>query len=111
MPEIAKEVAQLSEQARRGELTPNHVGMGTLTMTNFGMSGTLIGIPIIHYPEVAIVGVGAIQKKVVVSDEDQMAIRSMMHLSLTFDHRVIDGIYGCNFLAAVKAELEKPPLF
>ncbi len=108
--EIAKEVAQLSEQARRGELTPNHVGMGTLTMTNFGMSGTAIGIPIIHYPEVAIVGVGAIQKKVVVSGEDQMAIRSMMHLSLTFDHRVIDGIYGCNFLAAVKAELEKPPL-
>ena len=82
--------------------------MGTMTMTNFGMSGTLIGIPIIHYPEVAIVGVGAIQKKVVVSADDQMAIRSMMHLSLTFDHRVIDGMYGCGFLAAVKTQLENP---
>ena len=108
--EIAREIARLSEQARRGELTPDHVGMGTLTMTNFGMSGTLLGIPIIHYPEVAIVGVGAIQKKVVVSEEEQMAIRSMMYLSLTFDHRVIDGMYGCGFLAEVKQGLEKGTL-
>ena len=76
-------------------------------MTNFGMSGTLIGIAIIHYPEVAIIGVGAIQKRVVVSKSNEMAIRSMMHLSLTFDHRVIDGMYGCGFLAAVKQRLEQ----
>ena len=82
--------------------------MGTLTMTNFGMSGTLIGVPIIHHPEVAIVGIGAIQKRVVVSQEDQMAIRSMLYLSLTFDHRVIDGMYGCGFLSSVKTWLENP---
>ena len=75
-------------------------------LSNFGMSGTLLGIPIIRFPEVAIVGVGAIQKKVVALDDDTMAIRSMVHLSLTFDHRVIDGMYGCGFLAAVKEYLE-----
>ena len=104
--ELAKEVATLSKQARSNKLDPNQVQEGTITMTNFGMSGTLIGVPIIRYPEVAIVGVGAIQKRVVVLDDDSMAIRSMMHLSLTFDHRVLDGMYGCEFLAAVKQHLE-----
>lgn len=105
--DIAKEVADLSKKARSNRLDPNQVKEGTITMTNFGMSGTLIGVPIIRYPEVAIVGVGAIQKKVVVLDDDTMAIRSMLHLSLTFDHRVIDGMYGCGFLAAVKQHLEQ----
>jgi len=104
--EIAKEVADLSSKARANKLDPTQVTEGTITMTNFGMSGTLLGIPIIRFPEVAIVGVGAIQKKVVVLDDDTMAIRSMVHLSLTFDHRVIDGMYGCSFLAAVKEYLE-----
>jgi 2-oxoglutarate dehydrogenase E2 component (dihydrolipoamide succinyltransferase) len=107
IPDIAKEVAALSEKARSNRLDPNQVKEGTITMTNFGMSGTLIGVPIIRYPEVAIVGVGAIQKKVVALDDDTMAIRSMLHLSLTFDHRVIDGMYGCGFLAAVKQHLEQ----
>lgn len=103
---IAKEVAKLSHNARSNSLHPDQVQEGTITMTNFGMSGTLIGIPIIRYPEVAIVGVGAIQKKVVVLDNDAMAIRSTLHLSLTFDHRVIDGMYGCSFLNTVKQHLE-----
>lgn len=106
--EIAKEVSELSLKARTKKLDPSQVKAGTITMTNFGMSGTLIGVPIIRYPEAAIVGVGAIQKKVVVLDDDKMAIRSMMHLTLTFDHRIIDGMYGCSFLAAVKSHLEKP---
>ena len=75
-------------------------------MTNFGMSGTLIGVPIIRYPEVAIIGVGAIQKKVVALADDTIGIRSMMHVSLTFDHRVLDGMYGCGFLGALKKHLE-----
>ena len=70
------------------------------------MSGTLIGTPIIRQPEVAILGVGAIQKKVAVTEEDHIAIRSMVYLSLSFDHRVIDGMYGCGFLAEVKKHLE-----
>ena len=106
--EIAKEVAELSDKARNNTLDPSSVQQGTITMTNFGMSGTLIGIPIIRYPEVAIIGVGAIQKKVVALEDDSIAIRSMMHLSLTFDHRVLDGMYGCGFLNAVQKQLQSP---
>ncbi|MCP5505365.1 MAG: 2-oxo acid dehydrogenase subunit E2 [Chlamydiales bacterium] len=106
LKEIAREVAALSDKARTGSLQPDQVKEGTITMTNFGMSGTLIGTPIIRQPEVAILGVGAIVKKVVVLDDDTMAIRSIMHLSLSFDHRVVDGMYGCEFLAEVKKQLE-----
>ena len=104
--EIAREVATLSNKARTGALSPDQVKEGTITMTNFGMSGTLIGTPIIRHPEVAILGVGAITKKVVVLDDDTMGIRSIMNLSFSFDHRVIDGIYGCEFLAEIKRFLE-----
>jgi 2-oxoglutarate dehydrogenase E2 component (dihydrolipoamide succinyltransferase) len=104
--EIAKEVSTLSKKAREGSLNPDQVKEGTITMTNFGMSGTLMGTPIIRQPEVAILGIGAIQKRVMVLEEDLVAIRSMMNLSLSFDHRVIDGMYGCGFLAEIKKHLE-----
>lgn len=103
---IAKAVGDLSSRARAGKLSPDEVAEGTLTLTNFGMTGALIGVPIIRYPEVAIVGAGTIQKRVCVRDDDSFAIRQMMYLTLTFDHRVIDGIYGCEFLAAFKRHLE-----
>ena len=104
--EIAQEVAALSDKARKGNLKPDQVKEGTFTMTNFGMSGVLIGTPIIRQPEVAILGVGAINKKVVALEDDSVAIRSIMNLSLSIDHRVIDGMYGCGFLAEVKHYLE-----
>ncbi len=104
--EIAKNLADLSQKARSGTLSPDDVKEGTVTMTNFGMSGIQIGIPIIRYPEVAIVGVGAIQKRVIPLEDDLLAVRSMMSISLTFDHRVLDGMYGCGFLAALKKHLE-----
>lgn len=107
LKEIARDIASLSDLARHGKLTPDQVQEGTLTMTNFGMSGTLLGTPIIPYGQVAIVGVGAIHKKVVVLKNDTMAIRSMMYLTLTFDHRVLDGMYGCGYLAAIKKHLEE----
>ncbi len=107
--EIAKEVADLSQKARANSLDPTQVKEGTITMTNFGMAGAQIGIPIIRFPEVAIVGVGAIERKVVPQADDSLTIRKMMHLSLTFDHRVIDGIYGSEALAAMKAFLESKP--
>lgn len=103
---IAKEVQELSQKARSGNLNPEDVQNGTITLTNFGMSGALIGVPIIRFPEVAIVGLGAIHKKVMVNEDDSFAVRSMMHVSLTFDHRVLDGMYGCGFLAALKKHLE-----
>lgn len=76
-------------------------------MTNFGMTGTMIGIPIIRYPEVAIVGLGAITKKVAAMPDDSIALRSVMWVSLTFDHRVLDGLYGCGFLNELKKHLEE----
>jgi 2-oxoglutarate dehydrogenase E2 component (dihydrolipoamide succinyltransferase) len=103
---IAKAIGDLSTRARAGKLAPQEVSEGTITLTNFGMTGALIGVPIIRYPEVAIIGAGTIQKRVIVRDDDSFAIRHMIYLTLTFDHRVIDGIYGCEFLAAFKAALE-----
>lgn len=103
---LAKEVADLSTKARNGKLAPDDVTEGTVTLTNFGMTGAIIGVPIIRYPEVAIIGAGSVKKRVVVREDDSFAIRHMVYLTLTFDHRVIDGIYGCNFLASFKDNLE-----
>lgn len=103
---IAKGVADLSLRARSGKLAPDEVQEGTVTLTNFGMTGTLIGVPIIRYPEVAIIGAGSIQKRVMVREDDALAVRQMLYLTLTFDHRLIDGIYGCQFLASFKNHLE-----
>lgn len=104
--EISKEIGALAEKARTHALAPADVQNGTITMTNFGMTGTLIGVPIIRYPEVAIVGLGAITKKVAAMPDDSIAVRSVMMVSLTFDHRVLDGLYGCGFLGEVKKILE-----
>lgn len=105
--DIARAIQDFSAKARAGNLSTDDVADGTISMTNFGMSGVQIGIPIIRYPEVAIVGIGAAHKKVVVLDNDLVAIRSMMNICLTFDHRVLDGMYGCSFLASLKTHLEK----
>ncbi|NGX53336.1 MAG: Dihydrolipoyllysine-residue acetyltransferase component of pyruvate dehydrogenase complex [Chlamydiae bacterium] len=103
---IVKAVADLSSRARENKLAPDEVSEGTITLTNFGMTGALMGVPIIRYPEVAIIGVGTIQKRVVVREDNSFAVRRMVYLSLTFDHRIIDGIYGCQFLSAFKNHLE-----
>lgn len=107
IPQIAQAMSDLSQRARSGKLQPTEVQEGTITLTNFGISGVMIGIPIIRYPEVAIIGMGAIFKKVVPNHDDTFGVRSMMNVSLTFDHRVIDGMYGCGFLNALKQQLEK----
>jgi 2-oxoglutarate dehydrogenase E2 component (dihydrolipoamide succinyltransferase) len=104
---IAKAISELSTKARSGKLNSDDVNEGSITLTNFGMTGVQIGIPIIRYPEVAIVGIGATYKKVVPLENDLLAIRSMVHVSLTFDHRVLDGMYGCGFLSALKKYLEE----
>lgn len=106
LEEIARALGLVAQKARDGNLQVSDTKEGTITMTNFGMSGTLIGIPIIRYPEVGIVGIGAITKKVVPMEDDVIAVRSMIHISLTFDHRVIDGMYGCSFLNSLKKHLE-----
>ena len=103
----AEELQQLALDAREGKLSVEQMNGGTITLTNFGMTGIEMGFPIIRYPEVAIIAMGAIHKEVTVLADDTTAIASMLYLSLSFDHRLFDGIYACNFLRAVQLYLEE----
>ena len=100
---IARTVNDLSNRARMHKLQPDEVKGGTFTITNHGVTGSLFATPIINQPQCAILGVGVIQKRpIVISDPsmgDVLAIRPMMYLSLTFDHRIIDGAIADLFLA------------
>jgi 2-oxoglutarate dehydrogenase E2 component (dihydrolipoamide succinyltransferase) len=107
LSEIGHEIANLADKTRSHSLAPDDTRGGTITLTNFGMTGVMIGVPIIRYPEVAIVGLGAITKKVAVLPDGSTGVRSMMFISLTFDHRVLDGIYGCGFLNGLKKDIER----
>jgi 2-oxoglutarate dehydrogenase complex dihydrolipoamide succinyltransferase (E2) component len=104
--QLAKEIADLAERARSKKLNPEEVQGGTFTITNHGGFGSLFSTPIIHQPQIAILGVGAIQKRAVVLN-DAIAIRPMGYLSLSFDHRVIDGATADQFMAKVKGYLEQ----
>lgn len=106
---LAKTVSDLATRARNGQLDPDDVQGGTFTITNHGASGSLFGTPIINQPQAAILGVGVVQKRPVVVEVDgvdAIAIKPMMYLSLTFDHRIIDGAQADAFLADVKRRLE-----
>ena len=106
---LARSVNDLAERARTRRLQPDDTQGGTFTITNHGVSGSLFAMPIINQPQSAILGIGAIQKRVVVVSDngsDAMAIRPMCYLSLTFDHRIIDGATADVFVSAVKRTLE-----
>jgi pyruvate dehydrogenase E2 component (dihydrolipoyllysine-residue acetyltransferase) len=103
---IAKTVTDLAERARGKKLTPDEVQGGTFTITNPGSFGSLFGTPIINQPQVAILGVGVIEKRVVVLD-DAIAIRPMVYLALSFDHRLIDGAVADQFVAHIKKTLQE----
>lgn len=103
---LARQVNDLAERARKRQLRPDEVRDGTFTITNHGVSGSLFATPIISQPQSAILGVGAIEKRVKVID-DAIAIRPCAYLSLSFDHRVLDGASADAFVAAVKRELER----
>jgi 2-oxoglutarate dehydrogenase E2 component (dihydrolipoamide succinyltransferase) len=104
---LARTAADLAERARTKRLVPDDVQGGTFTITNVGVFGGLVGLPIINQPQVAILGIGTIVKRPVVID-DAIAIRPIVHVSLSYDHRVIDGADAARFLNVVKRELEKP---
>ncbi|MDD5542606.1 MAG: 2-oxoglutarate dehydrogenase, E2 component, dihydrolipoamide succinyltransferase [Acidobacteriia bacterium] len=104
---LAKAIGDLAERARTKKLKPEEVQNGTFTITNPGIYGSLFGTPIINQPQVAILGVGGIKKRPVVIEDDAIAVRSMVILSLSFDHRVIDGAVADQFMAAVKKRLEE----
>jgi 2-oxoglutarate dehydrogenase E2 component (dihydrolipoamide succinyltransferase) len=107
---LSRSIADVASRARIRKLQPEEIQDGTFTITNFGVFGNLFGTPIINQPQVGILGVGAVQKRPVVVErdgEDTIAIRSMMLLSLSFDHRIIDGALGGRFIERVKAYLEE----
>ncbi len=108
---IAKQIGDLGARTREGKVGPDELSGGTFTITNYGSAGTLFDTPIINQPESAILGTGALVKRpVVLTDEygnDTIAVRDMMYLSLTYDHRLIDGAVAARFLSAIKARLEE----
>lgn len=106
---LAKSVNDLAIKARNKNLSPDDLVGGTITLTNYGSVGNLMGTPIINQPQVAIIGTGAIEKRPVVRETpegDVIAIRHMMYLSMSYDHRIVDGAHGGAFLNRVKELLE-----
>jgi 2-oxoglutarate dehydrogenase E2 component (dihydrolipoamide succinyltransferase) len=102
---MARSVNDLANRARTKKLQPDEVKGGTFTLTNHGVSGSLLAFPVINQPQCGILGIGAMQKRVVVID-DAIAIRPMVYLSFVFDHRILDGASADWFLAKVKETLE-----
>ncbi|GAC1382976.1 MAG: dihydrolipoamide acetyltransferase family protein [Ginsengibacter sp.] len=106
---LTKRVNGLANSARTSQLKPDDTANGTFTLTNVGTFGSIMGTPIINQPQVAILAVGAIKKRPVVIETaqgDSIAIRHMMYISLSYDHRIIDGALGSTFLNSVTKELE-----
>jgi 2-oxoglutarate dehydrogenase E2 component (dihydrolipoamide succinyltransferase) len=106
---LTKQVNRLANNARTGKLQPSDTQDGTFTFTNVGTFGSLMGTPIINQPQVAILATGAIKKKpIVVESEkgDSIAIRHMMFVSMSYDHRIIDGAMGASFLTEFVKTLE-----
>ena len=106
---LAKQVNGLANAARTGKLKPDDTTEGSFTLTNIGTFGSIMGTPIINQPQVAIMAVGVIKKRPMVIETaqgDSIAIRHMMYISLSYDHRIIDGALGSVFLNAVSKELE-----
>jgi 2-oxoglutarate dehydrogenase E2 component (dihydrolipoamide succinyltransferase) len=102
---LQRSIVDLAARARSRQLKPEEVVGGTFSITNFGSYGSLVGTPVINQPQVAILGVGTVDKTPVVI-EDAIAIRSICHLSLSFDHRLIDGALADQFMSKVKQVLE-----
>jgi 2-oxoglutarate dehydrogenase E2 component (dihydrolipoamide succinyltransferase) len=102
---LQRAIVDLAARARSKQLKPDEVQGGTFSITNFGSFGSIFATPVINQPQVAILGVGAVEKAPVVID-DAIAIRSIAYLALTFDHRLIDGALADQFCQKVKAVLE-----
>jgi 2-oxoglutarate dehydrogenase E2 component (dihydrolipoamide succinyltransferase) len=107
---IAREIVDLAKRTRSKQLSADDIMDGTFTITNAGSYGTMMQFPIINQPQVAILGTGAVVKRpVVVTDEngsDSIAVRSMVYLALTYDHRLVDGADAARFLVSMKQRLE-----
>ncbi len=108
---LAKSIGDLAARTRSGKVDPAELSGGTFTITNYGSAGTLFDTPIINQPQVAILGTGALVKRPVVVDDGNggnlIAVRDMMYLSLTYDHRLVDGALAARYLSTVKSRLEE----
>ena len=106
---VGRSMQDLADRARSKKLSPDDIAGGTITVTNVGSFGSLFGTPVINQPQTCIIGIGAIQKRPVVREldgEDVIVVRSMVYLSITYDHRVIDGALATQALAAMSRALE-----
>ncbi|HVP63166.1 MAG TPA: dihydrolipoamide acetyltransferase family protein [Myxococcaceae bacterium] len=106
--QLAEEISRLAAGARDRTLKLDELSGGTFTITSLGTNGGLFAMPIINYPEVAILGVHRIRKRPVVADDDQIVVREVMNISLSFDHRVIDGLVAAEAVGALVQLLEHP---
>lgn len=106
--DIEKQIADFAERAKLGKLKPDELMGGTFTISNGGVYGSLLSTPILNPPQSGILGMHKIQKRPVVTEDDQIAIRQMMYVALSYDHRIIDGQGAVGFLVHVKAMLENP---
>jgi pyruvate dehydrogenase E2 component (dihydrolipoyllysine-residue acetyltransferase) len=106
---LARAIADLASRARERRLRPQDVQGGTFTLTNPGMFGGLTGTPILNQPQVGILGLGAVMKRAVVLDDDRIAVRPMMTVALTFDHRAIDGMAAFRFLERFRSRFQSEP--
>jgi pyruvate dehydrogenase E2 component (dihydrolipoamide acetyltransferase) len=107
---IARKISDLAERTRTNKITPDELGGGTFTLTNTGSRGALFDTPIINQPQVAILGTGSVVKRPVVVTDPELgeviAVRSMVYLALTYDHRIVDGADAARFLTTVRERLE-----
>jgi len=106
---ISRSINDLANRARTRKLSPDEINGGTISMTNMGAWGSLFGTPVINQPQTAIIGIYAVQKRPVVVEvngEDMIAIRHMLYISITYDHRVIDGVLASSCLKAICKGLE-----
>jgi 2-oxoglutarate dehydrogenase E2 component (dihydrolipoamide succinyltransferase) len=107
---LARKIADVAERTRTNKITPDELSGGTFTLTNTGSRGALFDTPIISQPQVAILGTGSVVKRAVVIDDpnlgETIAVRQMVYLALTYDHRLVDGADAARFLGDVKARLE-----
>jgi len=106
---LSRAIQDLAYRARNKQLKPEEVQGGTFTITNPGIFGAVFGLPIISQPQVAILGVGSVDKRVVVIEGDMIAVRPMCYLTLGYDHRLIDGADAGRFLQALKERLQNFP--
>ncbi|MBT2500840.1 2-oxo acid dehydrogenase subunit E2, partial [Agromyces sp. ISL-38] len=107
---LAAQIADLAERTRNNQLKPDELSGGTFTLTNTGSRGALFDTPVVFLPQSAILGTGIVVKRPVIISEDgsdAIAVRSMVYLALSYDHRIIDGADAARFLSAVKARLEE----